>query len=523
MNQGVSCRGWLFAAVALPAALVLSYRDVIGPLVDQWMKNEDYSHGFLILPIALYLVWMKRAELREIPFGSDWRGLLLVVASIGVYVLGELGADLFTTRASLLLLVIGLVWLLCGWPIVRALKFPLAFLFLMLPLPGFVHKNLTFPLQLLSSKWSVHLLQFLGMSVYREGNLIDIIGMRMQVVEACNGLRYILPLLTLVVLIAVLGHKSIWKRTVLILSAVPLAILSNILRIAGTALVAEHWGREAAEGFLHDFSGWLVFMISLGVFLVLSALLRRIPDAQRQELPKPPVPSSVQTDGRFGRRGVTWAAVVTALVIVLAVPPVVAHFGQVPPVRLQKPLADFPVQLNGWVGTPQTMEAEIWEKVGGQEYVLINYRKPETLPVNFYVAYYEFQRKAGDFIHSPRLCLPGSGWFIESNATRQLAPHPDPASPGAKSAPLHINELVISKDGVNQLAYFWYQGRGRNFTSEYAAKFYMVWDGLFRRRTDGALVRLVMPLRKGSDGAEERAILDAFALVVARELDQYLP
>ena len=346
---------------------------------------------------------------------------------------------------------------------------------------------------------------------------------RMQVVEACNGLRYILPLLTLVVLIAVLGHKSIWKRTLLILSAAPLAILGNILRIAGTGVVAEHWGREAAEGFLHDFSGWLVFMISLGVFLILSALLRRIPDASREGPDEPPAQAPAPTDGRFGAGRVTWGAALTALVIVSAVQPVVAHLGNVRPVKLQKPLAEFPLRLNGWLGTPTTMEAEMWEQVGGQEYVLINYRKPEMPPVNFYVAYYEFQKKAGDFIHSPRLCLPGSGWFIDSNVERTIGDGPGSGGTPLQSEPLRLNELIISKDGVSQLAYFWYQGRGRNFTSEYAAKFFMVWDGLFRRRTDGALVRLVMPLRKDSDAGEERRVLDELALLAARHLDEHLP
>ena len=511
------------AAVALPAALVFSYRDVIERLVHQWKSSEDYSHGFLILPIALYLVWMKRAELRNTALGTDWRGISLVMAAVGIYVIGELGADVNLPRVSLLVLIIGLVWLLCGWRVVKVLRFPLGFLFLMLPLPGYVHKQVTFPLQLLSSKWAVEILQRIGMSVYREGNIIDIIGMRMQVVEACNGLRYILPLLTLVVLIAVLGHKSIWKRTLLILSAVPLAILGNILRIAGTGVVAEHWGREAAEGFLHDFSGWLVFMISLCVFIILSTLLRRIPEASREEPHKPSAQAPAPTDGRFGAGGVTWVAALTALVIVSAVPPVVAHLGQVPPVKLKKPLAEFPLRLNGWLGSLTTMDAEMWEKVGGQEYVLINYRKPEALPVNFYVAYYEFQKKAGDFIHSPRLCLPGSGWFIDSNTERTIWDSPGSDGTRLQTEPLRLNELIISKDGVSQLAYFWYQGRGRNFTSEYAAKFYMVWDGLFRRRTDGALVRLVMPLRKDSEAGEERRVLDEFALLAARHLDEYLP
>jgi exosortase D (VPLPA-CTERM-specific) len=512
MNQGAFSRAWLFAAVTLPAALAFSYREVIERLVVQWKTSEDYSHGFLILPVALYLVWMKRARLRETPFGSDWRGLSLVLASVGIYVVGELGAELFTTRVSLLFLVIGLVWFLCGWRVVKVLKFPLGFLFLMLPLPGFVHNQVTFPLQLLSSKWSVSLLQGLGVSVYREGNIIDISGMRLQVVEACNGLRYILPLLTLVILIAFLGHRAVWKRAILILSAVPLAILGNILRIAGTAVVSEQWGREMAEGFLHDFSGWLVFMTSLGLFLIVSALLKRFPDPPPREGRMQEVPGPLS-----GRRGVTWVAAVTAVVIVTAAQPVVALLGNVEPVRLQRPLALFPLQLDGWVGTLGTMDAEMWEKVGGQEYVILNYRKPNEGPVNFYVAYYEYQRKAGDFIHSPRLCLPGSGWFIESNAVRAVSRE------AGGMPPLRLNELIINKDGVRQLVYFWYQGRGRNFTSEYAAKFYMVWDGIFRRRTDGALVRLVSPLGKDSDAGRERKTLDGFALHVADKLGEYLP
>jgi len=521
MNRRNFSKAWLLAALGLPAALFFSYRDVIERLVHQWSHSEDYSHGFLILPIALYLVWAKRAELRAVPIGSDWRGLSLVLAAIGVHVLGELGAELFTTRASMLILVIGLVWFLCGLPVVKVLKFPLGFLFLMLPLPGMIHNNLTFPLQLLSSKWSVALLQSIGMSVYREGNIIDIVGMQMQVVEACNGLRYILPLLTLVVLIAVLGHRSVWKRTLLILSAVPLAILSNILRIAGTGLVAEHWGRAAAEGFLHDFSGWVVFMVCLGIFLIMSALLKRIPDGagEMRAVTAVAAPSEVA----LGCRGVTWVAALTALAIVSAVQPVVAHLGNVPPVKLQKPLAEFPKQLNGWVGVPATLDAEMWERVGGQEYVLINYGKPEMPPVNFYVAYYEFQRKAGDFIHSPRLCLPGSGWFIDSSAERTIGDGAAGGGVESGSRSVRLNELIISKDGMRQLAYFWYQGRGRNFTSEYAAKFYMVWDGLFRRRTDGALVRLVMPLPRDSDAGEVRRVLDEFALLAAGHLDEHLP
>jgi EpsI family protein len=171
-------------------------------------------------------------------------------------------------------------------------------------------------------------------------------------------------------------------------------------------------------------------------------------------------------------------------------------------------------------GRKSFMDAQIWEQVGGQAYVSIDYLRENAAPINFYVAYYEYQRKAGDFIHSPKLCLPGGGWFIEKSGVRHLKANPHG---GAAPAGLEFNELVVEKGGLRHISYYWYQGRDRNFTSEYAAKFYMVWDGLLRRRTDGALVRLMMPLTKDMTVDEGRRILDAFALAASKELQQYLP
>ena len=165
----------------------------------------------------------------------------------------------------------------------------------------------------------------------------------------------------------------------------------------------------------------------------------------------------------------------------------------------------------------------MWEKVGGQDYVIIDYYEDlnnSINPINFYVAYYELQKKAGEFVHSPRLCLPGAGWFIEKNHVRRLSHLTSPRPPNGH---LMLNELITSKDGMKQLVYFWYQGRGRNFTNEFAAKFWMVWDGIWRRRTDGALVRLIAPLRDGQSIAMARSVLDPFALRVSALLEEYLP
>jgi exosortase D (VPLPA-CTERM-specific) len=509
MKSRPNSRAGLFAAVALPIGFLIIYWPTLQGLVKQWLRSEDYSHGLLIIPIAAYLVWQKRSELKKVEIRPDWRALPLLLLGVFIFVVGELGAELFTTRVSMIVLIFGLVWFLCGTAVVKTLRFPLAFLFLMLPLPGMIHRTLTFPLQLFSSAGSVALLQAINIPVFREGNIIDIGTIQLQVAEACSGLRYVLPLFTLGVLLAYFGQKAWWKRLILAGAAIPIAVLANVARIAGTVLIATRWGSEAAESFFHGFSGWLVFMACTGLYLLLNFLLHhfrgRAGAPQHVERPSPVY------------RAVTWPAALAAFIVVLLTGPAVAYLGEVSVRPLRQPLKQFPTAFHGWTGKSYLMDPKIWERVGGQDYVMIDYVKEKEALVNFYVAYYEHQKKGGDFIHSPRLCLPGAGWFIDENRPRQLAGE----NPGHRE--LKFNELVISKDGENHLVYFWFQGRDRNFTSEYAAKFYMVWDGFWRRRTDGALVRLTMPLAPGTTVESARLIMDPFALNASRTLQEFLP
>jgi exosortase D (VPLPA-CTERM-specific) len=422
---------------------------------------------------------------------------------------GEVGAELFTTRFSMLLVVVGLLWLLLGPNVMRILRFPLAFLFLMLPLPGFVQRNLTFPLQLVSSAGAVKLMNLIGISAFREGNVIDIGLTQLQVVEACNGLRYILPLLTFGVLFAYMAQKVVWKRVVLVAATIPIAIFANMIRVAGAGVSSTYWGTETVEGFFHATSALVVIMFCALLFVLFNWFLNRVGRA-RPRKPKAPPP----TGAPAGHRTVTWPSVATALLILAFVGPALAHLGEVPPRAARQPLAQFPAEFEGRVGKFSSMEAKIWEQVGGQDYVLVDYFRAGASPVNFYAVYYEIQRKGGKFVHTPRLCLPGGGWFIEGDRVRQIQ---------GQGAALKINELVITKGGASQLVYFWYQGRGRNFTNEFAAKFYMVWDGLWRRRTDGAMVRVILPLEPGANVEEARRTLDTFALAASGKLRAFLP
>ncbi len=504
-------------ALAIPAAIVFTYWQTIQSLYDQWMNNEDFSHGLLIVPIALYLAWKKKDTLARIRFRTDWRALFLFVFAILAYTVGELGAELFTTRVSMLLFVFATVWLLFGWETFKTLCFPLLFLLLMLPLPGFIYRNMTFPLQIISSKFSVDLLNLFGIMAYREGNVIDMGFTQLQVVEACNGLRFIMPLFTVGILFAFAEPKIWWKRAILVLSTIPFAIGANIIRIAGTGVVSLFWGAKAAEGFFHSFSGWAVFMICFGVFWCLYLLVKKLPGeppAARQT----PVERPAVDGPALHLKPVP---IVLAFLLVCSASFFVSYLGQVPPRPLEKDLALFPMTLDGWTGEKDSMEADVWEQVGGQHYVMINYAHPGEQPVGFYTAYYEYQRKAGDFIHSPKLCLPGAGWFIDENLVRTLSYEGLPAPDFGDT--LTFNDMVISKGESRQLVYYWYQGRQRNFTNEYLAKFYMIWDGIWRRRTDGALVRLIRPMGAQEPTEAARKVLDRFALRVSSELDGYLP
>jgi exosortase D (VPLPA-CTERM-specific) len=520
LQRKIDTKYWYVPLAIVLAGLALAYGSVITILVHQWLNNDDFSHGLLIVPITLYLIWEKRAQLAEVEIRTDWRALPVLLVAVCIFIIGELGAELFTTRISMVVMLIASIWLIYGYEVIRVIRFPLLFLFMMLPLPGFIYRNITFPLQLISSTWSVAILHLLGISAYREGNVIDMGFTQFQVVEACNGLRFILPLLTLGVLFAFWWSKetSLWKRVVLIVASVPIAILANVLRIAGTGIISMVWGTEAAEGFFHGFSGWVVFMLCFGFYALLNMGLKflpgKVPDG------KPSASGSTVKKKASIRRQLSWSSVAVMAVILIATPLAVSPLGSVPARPLQQPLEAFPLQYESWSGKTSQMDESIWNQVGGQDYIEVNYITSGEQPVNFYTAYYEYQRKAGDFVHSPKLCLPGAGWFIEKSNVREVRHNGDPS---LYDGQIVFNEMVISKSNHRQLVYYWYQGRGRNFTNEYMAKFYMVWDGIFRRRTDGALVRLVRSIAPGETVEHARQVLDEFVVFTSQKLEEYLP
>jgi exosortase A len=266
-------------AAALVAGLALVYWRVFEKLIYDWGHDDNYSHGFLIIPIALYFVWERRERLLSLPLKPSWFGLIVFAGGISVLMAGLLGAELFLTRISLLGVIAGIILFLFGWAHLRALTFPMAFMLLMIPLPAIIFNQIAFPLQLLASRAGEAAISAAEIPVLREGNVLVLARTTLEVAEACSGIRSLISLLALGIVFGYFTDSRVRVRTLIALSTIPVAIVSNGARVAGTGILAHHWGPEAAQGFFHEFSGWVVFMVAFALMLALQQLIVRLAPA----------------------------------------------------------------------------------------------------------------------------------------------------------------------------------------------------------------------------------------------------
>ena len=267
---------WLQAALVC-GLLVLIYHGIVRSLVRDWREDPNFSHGFFVPLFSAFVVWERRQRLWQmVARPAAGMGLLIMAGALAVLLVGVLGAELFLSRTSMILLLTGMVVYYLGWAHLRAVAFPLAFLLFMVPLPSIVLNEITFPLQFLASGLASSLLPWIGVPVLREGNVIKLAAMSLEVAEACSGIR---SLTTLIVLAIIYGHvmePRRWARMVLIAAAVPIAVIANALRILGTGACVQYWDPEKAEGFFHIFSGWIVFMVSVALLLAIQTSLKFI-------------------------------------------------------------------------------------------------------------------------------------------------------------------------------------------------------------------------------------------------------
>ena len=503
------------------------YQDAIRWLVEEDWSREDYSYAYLILPIVLYLLWDKRQRLKNTPAYSSWHGLWPIAMGVSLYWLGELAGEMFSLYVSMWLVAVGAIWLVLGWKKLAEMAFPLIFAIAMFPLPNFLYNKVSVQLKLISSQIGVAMIQAFGMSAYREGNIIDLGFTQLQVVDACSGLRFLIPLIVLGVLLAYFYKAAWWKRILLVCSAIPLSIVTNSLRIALTGVLYDLIGQEAAEGFFHGFSGWFIFMFSLVVLLMEMWIFKYLPPrAIKNKMNEAGSESEISDDAQaedYEGQNREWPETkapwlkfsIGAAMVLLSI-----YFTNTVDFREKIPIIqsfdNFPMQIGDWTGRRSTIEERFLITLDLSDYIMADYRNPQGQSVNFYVAYYQSQSK-GKAIHSPETCLPGSGWlFREAGAVSLDIPNHDRKK-------MAVNRAVMQKGPYKQLSYFWFDQRGRTLTNAFELKWFTFWDALTQQRTDGALVRIITPIYEGEEMAKAEERLKQFTQELMPVLEKYIP
>jgi exosortase D (VPLPA-CTERM-specific) len=513
---------WLRVAI-YGTLLYFAYNSALAYLYGKW-HDEDFTYCFMIPLIVLYLVWEKRARLAEMPSVPSWAGLIPLSVGIFLYWLGELGGEFTVLFISLWLVIVGLCWLHLGGRKLKTISFPIVFGLASFVPPNAVYLPLTFKLKLISSRIGVALMQLSGMSAYREGNVIDLGFTQLQVVDACSGLRYVIPLFLMGVLLAHYYRAAFWKRLLLVASTVPVSVVTNSLRIASVGILYQFWGPAVAGGFFHDFSGWFIFMAGMAFLLaemwVLKKLFRETDDGRRttegkiglaeEEVHVSRVTSHALPSLLRPYQSLAAIAVLLSTVVLANM----ADFREKTP--LAKSFSSFPLQVGEWSGSRMQMEQKYLDVLHLSDYALVDYKNPHGKEVSLYVAYNASQSK-GQATHSPATCLPGSGWDFRESGTVSL-----PVAAGQEKN-VRVSRAFMEKNGARQLVYFWFPQRGRVLTNLYQIKLYNFCDALMRHRTDGALVRLITPVYQDEDPGKAESRLLAFTRGIVPVLDGFLP
>ena len=518
--NGVANSGLFWIGVAALGMLSM-YWTGLTSLLTVWERPE-YSHGYLIPLIALYLFGIRLSQTRDAYAAHPIRrglGVATVLFGLAIGLLGNLVHIPDISTYGLIVCTAGLVLVLFGTRRGLHLWVPLVYLVFMLPLPNFLYWPLSIKLQMISSEIGVGIISLFGVPVYLDGNIIDLGVYKLQVAEACSGLRYLFPLASFGFLFAVLYKGPAWQKALLFVSAAPITVAMNCARIGIIGLLVDRYGIEQAEGFLHAFEGWVIFVACL-LTLYLEAVLLQLMVKDRR-----PVHTMLDLDfskfsGQFSRLRTIPATKALALAsTAILVAGLAWHLS---PARAavtpnRDPLVLFPLTLGEWQGQRNTLDAGIERVLAADDYLIADFANSDgTQSVNLFVAYYKSQTE-GSGIHSPEVCIPAGGWEVSTWTSAQTAIQ----MPSGEA--LKVNRAVIQKGLRQQLVYYWFQQRGRHMTSDYAAKAYTVWDSVARGRTDGALVRVVTPIGSREKPASADQRLQRFLGVALKQMPSYIP
>lgn len=519
-NIKINPRGIFWFSILLLAAVPIFWQGFVS-LAKAW-STAEYSHGPLIPIISLYLFLR---ELRHDPVTDPdakktrWPGFVVLAFGLALATLGNIVRIPDITTYAFIIWTSGVVLIAFGWEKGKKHQLPVLHLVFMLPLPQFLYWKLTIFLQGISSVIGVWFVDLAGIPVFLDGNIIDLGIYKLQVAEACSGLRYLFPILSFSYLFAILYRGPFWHKVIMFLAAAPLTVFMNSFRIGMIGILVNSYGIGHAEGFLHFFEGWVIFGACIGILFLMAIALQRL-------TPNPlPLSEAIDLDtSKLGgislkvleiRNSVMMmaGAVLTVLIAaawIMAQPPA-------PDPVDREPFQLFPRYMDTWTGRQTRLDSEIEAVLAADDYIEANYVSDEhNGVVNFFSAFYHKQTE-GQGIHSPEVCLPNGGWEVYSFDTKSVS------FPETTFGTFDLNRAVIQKGLSKQLVYYWFEQRGTRHTNDFAAKISVVVDSFNIGRSDGALVRFVTPIGENESEAAAEARIEALMGEVLPRLPRFIP
>ncbi|WP_339110017.1 VPLPA-CTERM-specific exosortase XrtD [Thioclava sp. GXIMD4216] len=517
-SSRISPLGLIWFGLATIAAVVY-FHEGFDALLTAWATPE-YSHGPLIPLLSAFMFFQ---ELKSEPIYrgpvNRWPGLAVLLFAVALGALGKFSQIDDVVAYAIILWVGSMLLISFGWTQGKHFWVPVLHLIYMLPLPGVLYYKLSTFLQSISSELGVALLGLLQVPVFLEGNIIDLGVLKLHVAEACSGLRYLFPIMSFSYVFAVLYRGPMWHKAVLLISAAPITVVMNSVRIAIAGWLVQYLGESHLEGFSHFFEGWVIFMSSVVILFGLAWTMLKL---QRSKMS---LPEALDLDftglwPQAKRLGLIEPSKgLIAATLILGISAIGWEIRPAPaPIQIDRdPFALFPRHLQDWQSRPMArLDTAVEQSLGANDYYGASFTRPgSTTPVEFFSAYYNDQTKGGT--HSPEICLPSSGWEIAKLDRVNIAPEV-----GLKQ-PFRINRAIIQKGEAQMMVYYWFESHGRHIAWDMEAKLILLWDGFTIRRTDGALVRLTTPINEGESQAHAEERLKEMFLEVNSVLPRFVP
>jgi len=506
-----------FKLLVLAVLFIAAYWIPIKGIVNVWMTNEDYSYGFIIPFISAYLVWERRDALRNITFRSSWKVLPLLIVFVTISVYAVLGSSGNVSRPAIPILVFLFLAFCFGTEFIRRILLPLVFLIFMIPVPDILERTLGIYLKSISSQLAGLFIRLFGISVHVSGNVIDLGVNQLQVVDACNGLRYLLPLLALGVLYSHLFEEERWKKAFCIAASIPIAILMNSFRIGITGILTNYYGPNVAEGFMHAFSGWVIFLVSFICLFAIGKALSLLPSGHRSGILLTNFLGSHKETGPpggGGAGGVNRAFLVSAALLIV-VAGLTLRTKAMPAVTLKGGISGFPQSFGGWKGKAEILDPETIRQSGAQEAFSGSYKGVGEKEVSLFLGYRSTAFLENEnFFHSPTVCLPSAGWEIGKTGARTI--------PGVPVfGDLKVGEMVVDSMGSKLLVYFWFQTKSRATHNKDVNRFHLSLHAIARNNTHDLFVRQITPVGNETIAEAEKR-MDGFTREMMVALDRFL-